>query len=353
MFRYENLKKLFFMLEPENAHNLVEISTRYLDAFAPFAFKIFEKKCILNLPELRQSLLGMTFSSPVGLAAGFDKNATMSHLISSLGFSHLEYGTVTLKPQLGNEKPRLFRLVNEESLQNFMGFNSDGVDKLIKNLNSMRKNNLVLGANIGKNKESTGEQIINDYYTLIERLDKHCDYFCINISSPNTPGLRDLQNESFVKELFGKITTLTKKPIFLKIAPDGDIDALLSVCACAVTNGAKGIVATNTTVDYSLANLTLQKGGLSGQILKEKSFEVFEQLAKEFFGKTLLISVGGINSAQEAYRRIKAGASLVQIYTSFIYEGPYIVAKINKELSKFLIKDGFSEISQAIGIERK
>lgn len=353
MLRYENLKKLFFMLEPENAHNLVEISARYLDAFAPFAFKFFERKCILNLPELRQSLLGMTFANPIGLAAGFDKNATMSHLVSSLDFSHLEYGTVTLKPQPGNEKPRLFRLINEQSLQNFMGFNSKGVQEVVKNLKTMRKSNLIFGANIGKNKESTGEQIIKDYYTLVESLDKYCDYFCINISSPNTPGLRDLQNESFVKELFDAILPLTKKPIFLKIAPDGDIDALLNVCACAVTNGAKGIVATNTTVDYSLANLTLQKGGLSGQVLREKSFEVFEQIAKEFFAKTLLISVGGINSAQEAYRRIKAGANLIQIYTSFIYEGPYIVTKINQNLAKLLKQDGFSDISQAVGIERK
>lgn len=353
MIRYENLKKLFFMLEPENAHNLVETMTRYLDAFMPFAFKIFERNCILDLPMLKQNLLGMEFKSPVGLAAGFDKNATMTHLISSLGFSHLEYGTVTLKPQLGNEKPRLFRLVSEQSLQNFMGFNSNGVQKVIENLKSMRKNNLILGANIGKNKESSAEQIIKDYYTLVESLDGYCDYFCINISSPNTPGLRDLQNESFVKELFATILPLTKKPIFLKIAPDGDIDALLGVCAAAIENGAKGIVATNTTIDYSLANVSQQKGGLSGQVLKQKSFEVFERVAKEFFGKTLLISVGGINSAEEAYKRIKAGASLVQIYTAFIYEGPYIVAKINKELSKFLIKDGFSEISQAVGIERK
>jgi dihydroorotate dehydrogenase len=188
---------------------------------------------------------------------------------------------------------------------------------------------------------------------LIEAFKDICDYLVINISSPNTPGLRDLQNEAFIGELFDMGCALTEKPILLKIAPDMETKDAIAICSKALEHGAKGIIATNTTIDYSLLENAKDFGGLSGKVLTEKSFALFEALAKEFYGKTTLISVGGIGSAEEAYRRIRAGASLIQIYSAFIFQGPALNKKINEGILQLMSQDGFHHISEAIGADRR
>ena len=210
-----------------------------------------------------------------------------------------------------------------------------------------------IGINIGKNKITPDAQALDDYTTLIKALHELGDYLVINISSPNTPGLRDLQNEEFITRLFEEAKAITSKPILLKIAPDMSKEDAVALTSLAVEKGADGIIATNTTVDYSLVKNPKNIGGLSGAVLKEKSFEIFEAVAKELYGKTTLISVGGISSADEAYRRIKAGASLIQIYSGLIFGGFDMIRDINLELINLIKADGFDNITQAIGSDRK
>lgn len=349
---YKLVKKVLFLFDPESAHSIASFGFFLL---RPFNF-VIKKMLFVDDEILHQKVLGVEFKNPVGLGAGFDKNATMIESEAALGFGYVEVGTITPKAQNGNPKPRLIRYPSYKSLQNAMGFNNDGMVQIKPRLS--KKYTIPVGVNIGKNKTTPQNKAIDNYIKLVEIFSHQADYFVVNISSPNTPGLRDLQNELFVKELFGSILNLTTKPILLKIAPDMNIDDAKAICQSAITNGASGIVASNTTIDYSLipetnSSVLGHSGGLSGAILKEKSFEFFQEIAKEFFGKTTLISVGGIDSASEAYRRIKAGASLVQIFTSFIFEGPLVVRNINKELIKLLKEDGYSSINEAIGVDIK
>ena len=207
--------------------------------------------------------------------------------------------------------------------------------------------------NIGKNKITPDDKAIKDYTTLIKALHEYADYMVINISSPNTPGLRDLQNEAFIAQLFSEAKALTDKPILLKIAPDMSEDQAVALCVHAVESGADGIIATNTTIDYSLVSEPEDIGGLSGEVLRERSFYIFDAIARELYGKTTLISVGGISTPEEAYRRIRAGASLVQIYTSLIFKGPEVIEEINSGLIDLLASDGFTSITEAIGADRQ
>jgi dihydroorotate dehydrogenase len=277
----------------------------------------------------------------------------MIRALSAMGFGYVEYGTMTPKPQSGNEKPRLFRHIEEESLQNAMGFNNEGAEKISKRVRKIYPYRTPLGANIGKNKTTSEDNAIKDYEELIKAFSHICDYLVVNKSSPNTPNLRDLQNEKFVKELFNAIVPLTNKPILLKISPDMSVKNAICICAAALENGAKGIVATNTTTDYSLVKNAKDFGGISGKVLEEKSFALFDKIAKEFYKHTTLISVGGISDSKEAYKRICAGANLIQIYSSFIYQGPTINRKINEGLLEALKADGFSDIKEAVGSRRK
>ncbi|MDR1614014.1 MAG: quinone-dependent dihydroorotate dehydrogenase [Campylobacteraceae bacterium] len=351
MFDYQSLKNILFKLDPEQAHSLAELAMR-LGGFIPLALNPVATRCVTLDARLEQELFGVKFPNPVGIAAGFDKNATMVKALSALGFGHVEYGTITPKPQNGNDKPRLFRHVAEKSLQNAMGFNNDGSIKVAKRANALYPFVIPLGANIGKNKTTPQENAINDYVELTKIFSHYCDYIVINISSPNTPNLRDLQNKAFVKELFAACVPLTTKPLLLKIAPDMTPKNAIALCSAAIESGAKGIIATNTTTDYSLIPNAKNIGGISGEALREKSFKFFSLIAKEFFGATVLISAGGISSAKEAYKRLKAGASLVQIYTSFIYEGPKIAGNINKGILNLMDKDGFHSIKNLIGAAR-
>ncbi|MEA2091422.1 MAG: quinone-dependent dihydroorotate dehydrogenase, partial [Campylobacterota bacterium] len=302
---------------------------------------------------LKQELFGRTFLNPVGLGAGFDKNATMIRGMQILGFGYTEIGTVTPKPQAGNPKPRMFRHIEEETIQNAMGFNNDGMLKVQNRLKKIYPFTTPVGVNIGKNKLTSESDAINDYTTLIKAFNGLGDYFVINISSPNTPGLRDLQNEEFIGKLFAEAKALTNMPILLKIAPDMTPEDAVALTTMAVQKGADGIIATNTTIDYSLVKNPKDIGGLSGAVLKEKSFKIFEAIAKELYGKTTLISVGGIDSAEEAYRRIKAGASLVQILSGIVFHGPDMIMNVNKGLVKLLKADGYTNITEAIGADRK
>lgn len=348
---YKTLKPLLFKLEPETAHHYAEIFLNSASSF-PFLFSPWTKKHFIDNAILNQELFGRTFLNPVGLAAGFDKNATMVHGIKALGFGYTEIGTLTPKPQKGNPKPRMWRHIEQEALQNAMGFNNDGLELIERRLRNIVPFDTPIGVNVGKNKLTSETDAINDYTTLISALHTYADYLVINISSPNTPGLRDLQNEAFITELFEKSKALTEKPILLKIAPDMQLAQAVDLTALAVEKGADGIIATNTTIDYSLVPKPYDIGGLSGAILSDKSFEVFDAIAKELYKKTTLISVGGIDSADEAYRRIRAGASLIQVYSGLVFKGPSLAQEINKGLIRHLQNDDFSSITEAIGADR-
>ena len=352
MINYEAIKPLLFKLQPETAHHVAESILR-LPNLCQLPFSPFLKSHFIADDILKQELLGRTFLNPVGLGAGFDKNATMIRGMQTLGFGFTEIGTVTPKPQVGNPKPRMFRHIEEETIQNAMGFNNEGAYKVIKRLQKRFPFSTPIGINIGKNKLTPENEAINDYTHLIKAFDGLGDYFVINISSPNTPGLRDLQNEEFISKLFSEAKALTTMPIFLKVAPDMEPEDAVVLTKMAVECGADGIIATNTTIDYSLVKNPKTIGGLSGAVLKEKSFKIFEAIAKELYGKTILISVGGIDSAEEAYKRIKAGASLVQILSGIVFHGPDMIMNVNKGLIELLKADGYENITQAIGADRK
>ncbi|CAE11207.1 quinone-dependent dihydroorotate dehydrogenase [Wolinella succinogenes] len=348
MFSYENLREYFFKLDPEHAHAIIETLFKLGGAWPMSLEPIAKRACVID-PALSQEIEGLTFYNPVGLGAGFDKNATMIRALTALGFGHLELGTITPKPQSGNPKPRLFRHVKEESIQNAMGFNNDGALEVAKRLKKLYPYAIPLGMNIGKNKLTPQEEALKDYEIGLKEFSDIADYIAINISSPNTPNLRDLQNEAFIHDLFTLATEITSKPLFLKIAPDMKPQEAIKLCSRAIESGAKGIIATNTTIDYSVVEHPKEVGGISGKALQEKSYALFKELGKAFYGKTTLISVGGIDSGREAYRRIKAGASLVQIYSAMIFKGPFICQKINEELLECLKEEGYSHLTQAIG----
>ena len=351
MINYQSIKPWLFKLQPETAHHVAECVLR-LPNICQVPFNGFLESHFVTNSVLKQEIFGRTFHNPVGLGAGFDKNATMVRGMQILGFGFTEIGTITPKPQAGNPKPRMFRHIQEESIQNAMGFNNDGLLKVQRRLKKRFPFTTPIGVNIGKNKLTAESEAINDYTTLIKALHELGDYLIINISSPNTPGLRDLQNEAFISRLFQEAKAITDKPILLKIAPDMTPEDAVALTKMAVEKGADGIIATNTTIDYSLVPNPKNIGGLSGAVLKEKSFEIFEAIAKELYGKTILISVGGIDSAEEAYKRIKAGASLVQILSGLVFHGPDMIMNINNQLTELLKADGYKNITEAIGADR-
>ena len=352
LFSYQTVKDLLFKLDPETAHSLAGISLRTL-AHCPTLLRLIKDHYFVTHPSLTQTLLGRTFLNPVGLGAGFDKNGQYITAMPAMGFGFTEIGTVTPKPQDGNPKPRLFRLVEDNAIQNAMGFNNKGSFAMLQRLKKLYFLDYPVGINIGKNKLTPDNEALNDYELLFKAFKNHGDYIVINISSPNTPGLRDLQNESFINAVFAMAKTITAQPVLLKIAPDMSPDDAVALCKVAIDAGAAGIIATNTTIDYSLTPHAKEFGGISGALLKEKSYQLFKALGEALYGKTLLISVGGIDSAEEAYRRIKAGASLVQVYSMLVYKGPALIKEINEGLITLLHKDGYTHISEAIGSDWK
>ena len=356
MIKYKTIKKLMFNFQPETAHNIAESGLKILP-HCNYLNTYMKEQNFVSDTRLSQTIFGSRFHNVVGLGAGFDKNATMVQSMMALGFGFTEIGTVTPYPQRGNPKPRLFRHVEQESIQNAMGFNNEGSKEVLERLQKTYPYSIPIGVNIGKNKVTTPENTIADYESLIERFSEVADYFVVNISSPNTPNLRDLQNEEFIKELFEKLLKLTNVPILLKIAPDMSAEVAINLCTCAVDSGASGIIATNTTIDYDLlkskGGYPKDFGGVSGAVMSDKSYMIFKDIARELHGKTTLISVGGISDADDAYRRIKVGASLVQSLSGFIFKGPSMCKDINNGILELMDKDGYNHISEAIGSDWK
>ena len=341
---YPIARNLLFMLPPETAHN---ISMQGLHHAASIPFLKKQLAAQFQYPEknLAKTCFGLHFPIPVGLGAGFDKNAAYLNELEMLGFGFVEIGTVTPKPQAGNAQPRLFRIPDQKALINRMGFNNEGLDIISKRLKERKaKNNspLIIGGNIGKNKVTENRDAWMDYCTNFKGLEEVVDYFVVNVSSPNTPGLRELQEKESLRKIFLELQNLNKnrKPILLKIAPDLETSALDDTIALTNEVNIDGLVASNTTIDRSLLNSLNQEkakkigaGGLSGQPLLEKSNEVLNYLHKGLSGRVPIIASGGIFTGADAESKINAGASLVQIWTGFIYEGPMIVKNICQHLS--------------------
>ena len=330
------ISPFLFLFDPEKIHTYTFFLIKVFFKITILVF-IIESFFKVESPVLKRKLFGLTFENPIGIAAGFDKNATHISEFEKFGFGFIEIGTVTPKPQHGNPKKRLFRLKEDTAIINRMGFNNDGVTKI---KNRLKKNyNVLIGGNIGKNKVTTNSQAKNDYIICFKELYNYVDYFVVNVSSPNTPGLRELQSKEFLNDLFIDLNKLRsnetiKKPILIKISPDLSKEKILEILEVIDTNNIDGIIATNTTIDYP--NLKSKNknetGGLSGAPLYDKSNEVISFISKKTNGKLPIIGVGGISTPEQAVKKIEAGAHLIQLYTGIIYEGPGIVRKINKKL---------------------
>ncbi len=334
------LKPLFFSMNPEAAHDLMRCGARF--ANNPLVSGILKRGYEVSDPRLRVTVAGISFPNPVGLAAGLDKNVELVGLCAGLGFGHLELGTITGQPQPGNPKPRIFRIAAEKALINRMGFPSEGADNAERRLRAVRRRFAELppiGINIGKSKVVELDRAIDDYRYSFERLAPLAEYVTVNVSSPNTQGLRQLQERDRLTALLQSLNGVNthQRPIFVKVAPDLELSALeevVDVCAqCSVA----GIIATNTTIGRdSLSSAIQETGGLSGVPLREKSLEVVRFLGQQIAGRMALIGVGGISSCSDVLEMISAGASMVQLYTGLIYEGPGIVRAINQELISFM-----------------
>ncbi|HIW07491.1 MAG TPA: quinone-dependent dihydroorotate dehydrogenase [Candidatus Ignatzschineria merdigallinarum] len=332
------IQKVLFKMDPEQSHALSFIGIRLLSKLPFLQKRLIDPQRILEDPRLERTVFGLTFKHPVGMAAGFDKDAKIYQALGQLGFSFVEIGTVTPKGQAGNPKKRLFRLVEDQAIINRMGFNNDGVDaaklRLLK-----RDHQLIIGGNIGKNKVTPNEQAVNDYLTCFDTLFEVVDYFVVNVSSPNTPNLRDLQEKAPLLALLKTLQERNRsypssKPILLKIAPDLSESQLKEIVEIVDEAQIAGIIATNTTISREglRSKDRAENGGLSGAPLTKRALEVVRFLAKESNGRFPIIGVGGIMSAKDALDQLDAGASLVQLYSGFIYEGPQLIEEINRAL---------------------
>ena len=330
------ISPFLFLFDPEKIHNFTFCVTKLLFKLPLIGFLI-ESRYKIDNTKLKRNLFGLTFDNPVGIAAGFDKNATHISEFEKFGFGFIEIGTVTPKPQKGNPKKRLFRLKEDNAIINRMGFNNDGVDKIKSRLKKDFK--VIIGGNIGKNKVTPNSEAKADYLICFRKLYNHVDYFVINVSSPNTPGLRELQSRNFLNDLFIELNIIRskeniKKPILIKISPDLSEKKIEEILEVINENNIDGIIATNTTIDFSNLKSKYKKeiGGLSGTPLFDKSNDVISFISNKTKGKLPIIGVGGISTPEQAVEKIKAGAHLIQLYTGIIYEGPGIVNKINKKL---------------------
>lgn len=330
------VKPLLFLLDPERAHQVACFLLRVVGAI-PFLNKLVWWHYKIEHPSLERNLFGLNFKNPVGLAAGFDKNATFFNELSAFGFGFIEIGTVTPLPQEGNPKKRLFRLKKDGALINRMGFNNRGVEYVAKQLK--KKKNILIGGNIGKNKITPNEKAVGDYTRCFNTLFEYVDYFVVNVSSPNTPHLRALQEKEPLTELLNYLQQEnakkpSPKPILLKIAPDLTYTQLEEIIAIVRETNIAGVIATNTTISREGVDSRNKKeaGGLSGEPLRERSTEVIRFLAEKSNKTFSIIGVGGIMKPEDALEKLKAGADLVQIYTGWVYEGPALVKKIKKAL---------------------
>lgn len=332
------IRPLLFKFDPEEVHHFTFKSLRIL-FMIPGISTLVKKKLQVNDKRLERKVFGIKFKNPVGLAAGFDKNAHLFKELDSLGFGFIEIGTVTPKPQEGNEKKRLFRLKEDKAIINRMGFNNEGVAAAVKRLKDNR--NVLIGGNIGKNKLTPNDEAVNDYLICFEDLFDHVNYFVVNVSSPNTPNLRELQDKEPLMHLLQTLQNKNKerdtpKPILLKIAPDLTNSQLLDIIDIINQTGIAGVIATNTTISREglKSENRNEMGGLSGKPLKARSTEVIKFLSDNSQKAFPIIGVGGIHSPEDAMEKLRAGASLVQLYTGFIYEGPALIKEINEMILK-------------------
>ena len=343
MILYNLFRSLVFLLPAEKAHyftvNLLKLSLK-----VPFSKLLFKKLFCLDTPLIQRTVFGIDFPNPIGLAAGFDKNATCFNEMEYCGFGFVEIGTVTPLAQDGNDKPRLFRLKKDKAIINRMGFNNNGMVQAVENLKRKSPGSkLIIGGNIGKNKITSNENAIDDYIVSFKALFDYVDYFVVNVSSPNTPELRALQEKEPLKKILAALQTVNesypkKKPLLLKIAPDLSNEQLDDIIEIMLELKMDGIVATNTTIQRTglLADdLQIEKigaGGLSGRPLSQRSTEVIRYIHQKSEGAFPIMGVGGIHSVEDALEKLDAGATLLQIYTGFIYEGPMLNKRINKAI---------------------
>ena len=339
---YKVIRSIFFLFDAEKVH----YKTMTLLSFTlklPFAKFFFKKYFVLENNKLERNIFGLTFKNPIGLAAGFDKNASFYNNLAYCGFGFIEVGTLTPVSQTGNEKPRLFRLRKDSAIINRMGFNNDGVEIAVEQLKKRKHKGLIIGGNIGKNKLTPNESAVEDYLKAFNALFDYVDYFVVNVSSPNTPNLRDLQEKEPLTHLLLTIqernNSLPKaKPILLKIAPDLTDSQLDDIIEIVSITKIDGVIATNTTIDRTnviTSNEDLEligAGGLSGKPLAKRSTEVIQYLSTKSNKSFPIIGVGGIHNEQDALEKLEAGADLLQLYTGFIYEGPSLVKRINKAI---------------------
>tara|TARA_B100001540_G_scaffold52723_1_gene47705 strand:+ start:71 stop:1117 length:1047 start_codon:yes stop_codon:yes gene_type:complete len=344
---FSALRPFLFSLDPETAHDLAIKSLK----FNPFPRKMFEveDEHMLNI-----ELFGKKFPNPIGLAAGFDKSAEVYNSLLSLGFGFVEVGTVTPLKQYGNPKPRIFRLEEDHALINRLGFNNDGIEKIKDRISSNRKNG-ILGINIGPNKDTKDQK--NDFCLGLKNFFSLADYITINISSPNTEGLRDFHDQKKLLDLVNILNKIKKDnktsiPLLLKISPDISNNNISEIAEGAVKNNISAIILTNTTSgnrDDLISRFKKEEGGLSGDPLSQISTSMIKKFSKELNGKIPIIGVGGVSSGQSAYEKIIAGASLLQLYTSFVYRGPSTAKDIKRELIQILKADGIENIKEAVG----
>ena len=354
------LRPILFRLPPETAHELALSSLSFLNS--PPIRNLFARRYATRVNGLQR--FGLEFANPVGLAAGFDKNGTAAHALAAFGFGFIEVGTVTNEPQSGNPGPRLFRLPVDCALINRLGFNNFGARQLVENLR-LHRPDCVLGVNIGKSRAVAIEDAIQDYLVTFETVYDTADYIAINVSSPNTPQLRELQRKELLQELLAALQnrnqqlaqtkSAARKPLLVKIAPDLNEPELESIIEVALRAEIAGIIATNTTIDRKGLRTPIdqikacREGGLSGAPLRARSNELISFIYRATAGRLPIIGVGGVFTAQDAWEKICAGASLIQLYTGFIYEGPRVAQRINAGLSEILQREGLSSLDDAIG----
>jgi len=340
---YRIVRFFLFLFNPEFIHH---ITFKIIKIGGMIPGKMWSWRLIFRLKDsrLEREVFGLKFDNPVGLAAGFDKDAKLFDELASFGFGFVEIGTVTPLPQDGNAKPRLFRVKDDSGLINRMGFNNQGIEAVVARLRR-KKSDIIIGGNIGKNKDTPNEEAANDYAICFEKLFPYVDYFAVNVSSPNTPGLRDLQEKAPLTSLLNSLQELNnkkdkRKPILLKIAPDLTNEQLDDIIAIVADTKIDGVIATNTTIDRSGLKTPKNKveaignGGLSGKPVGLRSTQVIKYLADKSSRAFPIIGVGGIHSAEDALEKLAAGATLLQVYTGFIYEGPSLVKRINKAILK-------------------
>ncbi len=354
---YQRLKPLLFRADPERIHEQVMAALTWTSRH-PGGLKLVSRLCQVEDKRLEVKRFGLTFPNPIGLAAGFDKNARAVPTWAALGFGHAEVGSVTAHAQPGNPKPRLFRLLEDEALINRMGFNNDGaavMAKRLEQLRMIRPTSVPLGINLGKSKVTPLDDAPDDYLTSLAHLWSRADYFVINVSSPNTPGLRELQDKGRLETLLATVTAYAaaqevRKPILLKIAPDLTYSQIDEIVTLVLEHELSGLIATNTTVSREGLRTDIgEAGGLSGRPVRARSLEILNYLRAQVGSSLPLISVGGVFSADDVFDRLRAGACSVQLYTSLVYEGPLLLKRLNEGVLKRMERDGFSNVEEVIG----